>query len=270
MLEKEVLPMRDISHLTQHYDAHYEDARFASRHGRVEFLTTMEYILRYATPDCRILEIGAGTGKYSHALARLGYHVDAVELVQSNIDIFTGLTQPGEDVTIRQGDALDLSFLPDNSYDIVLLLGPMYHLYEDEQKLRALSEALRVTKRGGILFTAYCVADTSIIEFGFVRGNILGLIEKGLVDPVTFEAFSTPAEVFELCRKSDIDAYMANFNAERLHYVATDLFTHSIGDAVDAMTDEVFEIYLRYHLAICERPDLVGATNHSLDIVRKL
>jgi SAM-dependent methyltransferase len=262
--------MRDISHLTQHYDNYDEDGRLASRHGQVEFLTTMNYISRYTAPRCRILEIGAGTGRYSHALARRGFKVDAVELVQSNIDIFNELTQPGEDVTIRQGDALDLSFLPDNGYDIVLLLGPMYHLYEDEQKLRALSEALRVTKTGGVLFTAYCIADPTIIEFGFEKDNILELIAKGLIDPVTFEAFSTPAEVFELCRKSDIDAYMANFRAERLHYVATDLFTRFISDTVDAMSDEVFDLYLRYHLTICERPDLVGATNHSLDIVRKI
>ena len=132
--------------LTQFYENYDEEGRLMSRHGQVEFLTTMRYIEKYLQPGMRILEIGAATGRYSHALARMGYRVDAVELVQHNIDIFNSLTQPGENVTIRQGDARELSFLGDGQYDIVLLLGPMYHLFTVEDQKRALSEALRVTK----------------------------------------------------------------------------------------------------------------------------
>ena len=81
-----------------------------------------------------MIEIGAGTGRYSHALARQGYTVDAVELVSHNIDVFRKNTMSNEDITITQGNALDLSAFPDNKYDITLLLGPLYHLYSDEDK----------------------------------------------------------------------------------------------------------------------------------------
>ena len=103
--------MEVMKELTQYYSAYDEDARLRSRHGMVEFLTTMRYIERYLRPGMRILEIGAGTGRYSHTLARMGYAVDAVELVQHNIDIFREKTQPGEQVTIRQGNATDLRML---------------------------------------------------------------------------------------------------------------------------------------------------------------
>ena len=93
----------------------------------------------------RIAEIGAGTGRYSHALAQEGYQVDAVELVEHNIGIFNQMTQEGEKVTIQQGNAKDLYFFADESYDITLLLGPMYHLYTEEDQLKALSEAIRIT-----------------------------------------------------------------------------------------------------------------------------
>lgn len=69
---------RYIIDFYNHYD---EDSRLAPRHGMVEFLTTMRYIERFIRPGDRVLEIGAGTGRYSHALARQGYAVDAVELV---------------------------------------------------------------------------------------------------------------------------------------------------------------------------------------------
>ena len=114
-----------------HYD---EDSRLASRHGMVEFLTTMRYIERFLSPGDRILEIGAGTGRYSHALARKGFPVDAVELVPYNIAVFQEKTLSSEQITITQGNALDLGNFADESYDVTLLLGPLYHLYTPEDQ----------------------------------------------------------------------------------------------------------------------------------------
>lgn len=81
--------------LTEYYGSYNEDGRLRSRHGMVEFLTTMRYIEKYLCPDMSILEVGAGTGRYSHALAQMGYRVEAVELVQHNIDVFRDNTRPG-------------------------------------------------------------------------------------------------------------------------------------------------------------------------------
>lgn len=84
------------------------------------------------------MEIGAGTGRYSHALAQKGYRVDAVELVEHNIEIFKQNTIEGEPVTIKQGNAIDLSDFESDTYDITLLLGPMYHLFTKEDQLKSL------------------------------------------------------------------------------------------------------------------------------------
>ena len=262
--------METLEILSQFYSNYDEEGRLLSKHGSVEYLTTMRYIDKYLRPGMRILELGAATGRYSHALARKGYAVDAVELVQHNIDIFNTLTQPGENVTIRQGDARDLSFLADESYDITLLLGPMYHLFTLEDQRKALSEALRVTKKGGILMAAYCGNEATMIQYCFGRGMLKEEKYKKLVDPVTFKASSDPAELFELYRREDIDALMANFKTQRLHYVGTDMATNYMRQTIDEMDEELFEMYLCYHFVICERPDLVGASHHILDIHRKL
>lgn len=255
--------------LTEYYAGHDEDARLKSRHGRVEFLTTMRYIEKYLKPGDRILEIGAGTGRYSHALAQQGYQVDAVELLEHNIDVFKQNTLPGEPVTVRQGNALDLSAFPDNTYDITLLLGPMYHLFTAEDQRKALHEALRVTRPGGVLFTAYCGSDATAIQFCFGKGMLKEPRYQALADPNTFKLASTPAEVFVLYRREDIDTLMDGLPATRLHFVGTDLFTHYMQDTIDQMDDELYDLYLRYHFATCERADLVGASNHFLDVARK-
>ena len=87
--------MNANSYLIEFYNNYDEDNRLILKYGTIEFLTTMHYIEKYVKPGARILEIGAGTGRYSHALARQGYTVDAVELVEHNIDIFKKNTTPG-------------------------------------------------------------------------------------------------------------------------------------------------------------------------------
>lgn len=261
--------METLKALTEFYSNYDEEGRLLSKHGSVEYLTTMRYIGTYLKPGMRILEIGAATGRYSHALARMGYRVDAVELVQHNIDLFKANTKPGEDITITQGNAKDLHFLRDNSYDLVLLLGPMYHLFTVEEQKQALSEALRVTKPGGILMAAYCGNDATMVQYCFGRGMLKEKRYQELVNPVTFKASSDPAELFELYRKEDIDALMESFRTQRLHYVGTDMATNYMRSCIDEMDEELFDLYLKYHFVICERSDMVGVSHHILDIHRK-
>lgn len=263
--------METKQYLIDFYNTYDEDSRLALKHGMVEFLTTMHYIDKYIKSGDCVLEIGAATGRYSHTLARQGYDVDAVELVEHNIEVFHKNTQSNENISITQGNAMDLSVFPDNKYDITLLLGPLYHLYNKEDKQQALHEAIRVTKPGGVVFAAYVISDGCLIDEGFHRGNInvSEYIEKGLIDPQTFAAKSEPKDLFELVRKENIDDLMSAFNVTRLHYVASDGLALYMREAVDSMDDDTFALYLKYHLATCEREDLVGVTSHAIDIFRK-
>lgn len=258
-------------YIIEHYSNYDEENRLAAKSGSVEFHTTMRYIEKYIKPGDRVLEIGAATGRYSHALARQGYAVDAVELVEHNIELFHKNTHDGEKVTITQGNAMDLSAFSDNQYDITLLLGPLYHLYTKEDKQQAIREAIRVTKKGGVVFAAYAMSDSTLLCQGFKRNvfNIHEFIEKGMVDPITFATKSEPKDLFELVRKEDIDDVMSAFPVARLHYVATTGCTSLIREEVNAMDGETFALYLKYHFATCERGDLMGMTSHSIDIFRK-
>lgn len=251
-----------------HYD---EDCRLTSKHGSIEFLTTMRYIEKYLKPGNRILEIGAGTGRYSHALARQGYSVNAIELVRHNIEVFQKNTLSSENISVIQGNALDLSIFHDNQFDITLLLGPLYHLYNKADKQQAIREAIRVTKQGGIIFAAYVISDGCLLDEGFKRNNIsvTDYIKKGLLNSETFSAQSEPKDLFELVRKEDIDDLMSTFPVTRLHYVATDGCALFMRDEIDAMNDELFQLYLKYHFATCERNDLLGITSHAVDIFKK-
>lgn len=255
--------------LTAYYENYDEDGRLTSPHGKVEFLTTMRYIEKYLRPGMRVLEIGAGTGRYSYTLAQMGYRVDAVELIEHNIEQFQANTKPGENITITQGNATDLSALSTDTYDMTLLMGPMYHLFTKDEQKKALAEAVRVTKSGGLLYVAYCMTDPSILIYGFIRGGIQELLSKKLLDTETFTALSTPAELFQLYRTEDIEELRNGERVTALHLVATDGYTNHMRDVVDNMDAETYALYLQYHFVTCERSDRIGLSHHTLDIMRK-
>jgi len=265
-------PTDAFGYLSRYYSTRCdEDSRLASRHGQVEYLTTMRYIERYLRPGMKVLEIGAATGRYSLALARNSYDVTAIELVQHNIDIFKKKLKPGDKVNLQQGNALDLSRFEDNSFDMTLLLGPMYHLYTREEQSRALEEALRVAKPGGLLYVAYVLSDMAILVNGIKpAGYFWHYIEDGHIDSATYACISNPRDLFQIYRREEIDALTAPLPAKRLHYVATDGMARLVQDKLAKMTPERFARFMDYHYFLCERPDMAGATNHSLDILRKL
>ncbi len=260
-----------MGYLEDYYNSYDEEGRLLSRHGQVEYLTTMKYIRESleGISSPRILEIGAGTGRYSVALAKEGVSVTAVELVEHNLELLRSKLDGTEPLTAIQGNALDLSLLSDNAYDLTMLLGPMYHLYTREEKLKALSEAVRVTRPGGRILVAYCMNEPTVIQFVFGLNNLKKVMESSMLTP-DWHCISEPKDLFELVRTEDIDALNAVFPVERIKLVATDGATNYMRGLIDAMDDETFEMWVDYHYAICERQDLIGASNHTLDILKKL
>lgn len=252
-----------------HYENYNEDTRFDSRWCRIEYLTTLHYIRKYLKPGHKILEIGAGTGRYTIALARDGFDVTAVELVQHNLEILKSKITDEMTVTPLLGNALDLAFLPDECCDITLLLGPMYHLLDVENKKQALREALRVTKPGGLLFVAYCVTDGPMINYIFRLGKYHEMIRRNILERDTFRIHTENGFLFDHMKKADIDRLISIFPVERLHYIATDGLCSFLQRELEEMDEETLDAVYRYHLTVCEQEDLLGATAHSLDILRK-
>ncbi len=256
--------------LNEYYQNYDEDGRLLSRHGQVEYRTTMkiirECLSEMAAP--RILEIGAGTGRYSVTLAKEGLPVTAVELVAHNLEILRSKLDGSEPITALQGNALDLSVLPDGSFDLTLVLGPMYHLFTKKDKVRALSEAVRVTKPGGYLLVAYCMNEATILQYVFAGNHLKEVLDAGLILP-GWHCKSEPSELFELYRTEDIDELNACVPVERVKIVATDGASHYMRALLDSMDDRTFAKWLEYHFSVCERPDLIGASNHTLDVLRK-
>lgn len=274
-----------MTKLEEYYNKFNEEKRLNSRHGQVEFRTSMKYIHEavalikensftdsnaasdtiLSSQDIKILDIGAGTGRYSVALAEEGFDVTAVELVKYNLGI---LKQKNSSVKAMQGNALNLKKLADNTFDITLLFGPMYHLFGFEDKKKALSEAKRVTKPGGIILVAYCMNEYSVITYAFKERHIMECVEQGRFSD-TFQTLSLPEHLYDYMRIEDIDMLNEATELTRLKIISPDGAANYIRPFLNQLSDEEFELFIQYHMSTCERMDLIGAGAHTLDILRK-
>lgn len=256
-----------MTELEQHYNKFNEEKRLLRRHGNVEFVTSMKYIHKYLEnmPNAKILDIGAGTGRYSIALAEEGYDVTAVELVKYNLGI---LKSKKSTVKAYQGNALKLSRFGDNAFDMTLLFGPMYHLYSFEDKLTALREAKRVTKEGGIIMVAYCMNEFCVITHAFKENFVKECIANGKLTE-KFQSVSSEEDLYDYVRIEEIDKLYQAAGLERQQIIAADGPANYLRPVLNAMDEETYQLFLSYHLATCERQDLIGASAHTVDILKK-
>lgn len=259
---------RRIEIVSGFYGQYDEDSRVdVSRHGQLEYRTTMEYIHRHATPGGKILEVGAGTGRYAIALAKEGFDVTAVELVPGNLEQLRRNAAGVRHLRSFQGDALDLSRFPDSEFDMTLVLGPMYHLYDPREVRTAIREALRVTRPGGVVFFAF-LSVYAIMGNNYLRGNLLqGL--AGNFGP-GYQVLHFPEQLFTGYDISEFEALFRDLPAQHLTTAAADGVLELAALRRDfAMPEADFEAWVRYHLATCEKRELLGHSSHLLYICRK-
>ncbi len=259
-----------MTELEEYYNKFNEEKRLNSRHGQVEFITSMKYIHDYIDPsivpqDLKILDIGAGTGRYSVSLANEGYDVTAVELVKYNLGI---LKSKGSSVKAMQGNALHLKKLSDDQFDLTLLFGPMYHLFGFEDKLQALKEARRVTKPGGIILVAYCMNEYGVLTYAFKEKHILECINDNRFTK-DFHTISSKENLYDYVRLEDMNALNEAACLKRLKVISPDGAANYMRPFLNQLSKEEFEYFLQYHMSTCERPDLIGAGAHTLDILQK-
>lgn len=259
--------------IEEYYGKFNEEKRLNSRHGQVEYLVTMRYvdeclgILSGTDRDkkLKILDIGAGTGRYAVPLTERGYEVCAVEPVKHNLK---RMQKKSDKLVCLQRDARKLKGIEDESYDITLMLGPMYHLFSYEEKLKALNEAARVTMKGGFILVGYCMNEYALVAYALKEGHFKECLDTGRLDG-SFHTISEEKDIYDYVRVEDIDRLKEGSGLSRYKLISPDGPTNYIRKTLKGLTESEFERYVDYVASIAERADLIGAAAHTVDILIK-
>lgn len=252
--------------LIEYYNKFNEDKRLTRRHGKVEFIVTLKYIHDYLNKmnNPKIIDIGAGTGKYSIELSNQGYDVTAIELVKHNLSYI----KKYDKIKSYQGNAIDLSRFKDETFDLTLLFGPMYHLIDGNDKIKALNEAKRITKKDGIIMVAYIMNDYCILTHGFKDNNILNAIENKMIDD-SFKCIKWDNNLYSVYRIEDIDKLNEKVNLNRIKIITPDGPANYMRNTLNKMSDKEFDKFIEYVLSISDRKDMIGSSAHTIDILKK-
>lgn len=250
--------------LNELYSYFNEEDRLKSKSSSIEFLTTNHYIRKFLKPNMKILDIGAGTGAYSFYYAKQGYEVTAIDLVEKHVEIMKSKVTSDMKIKVYQGNALDLSFLEDGCFDLVLCLGPLYHFDNDFDKLKCINEAKRLCKKGGIIFFAYIsndmvfVTESTLYNPKFLKSDHYDKNTFKIKD-ITF-CFLTVEKMEDLMKKTKL---------KKLHQFAADGLAELLEDKINKFNDDEFNEWFRYHLYACEKENVIGYSNHIVYVAKK-
>ena len=256
----------DNLYLDSFYKTKDEDIRFLDKGQYVEFATTMRYIQKFLKPNSKILELGAATGAYSIPLAQMGHDVTSVELLDCNLNVLKKKAKKIKNITPVKANALDLSQFKDNTFDMVLSLGPMYHLYTKKDDLKAIKEAIRVCKKGGVMFFAYITNSATVFRVGVIKNDFKcfdGILKKD------GSIINTPQGVFSCHFTEEFNSYFKNLNVQKITEVAADGLADIFKKIMADLSKDDYERFLNWHFSTCERKDQLGWSSHVLYICKK-
>lgn len=272
--------MTDFNKVEHYYRIFDEWNRMEAPSGKLEFELTYKEIKKHLKQDDIILDLGGGPGRYTISLASEGYKVCLADISE---ELLSQASNRVEDLNINnvlsmdQVNAIDLSIYEDQSFDVVLLLGPLYHLTLAEERQKCLKEVSRVVKANGIVIASYIpflsgaigVVDRSFYAPSHVEiGNLSKVFEEGIFINASERGFQegyypTPSEVMELFNQVGFEMVKSRsvrgfgFNREEQIYELKDT------------NPQMYEKLMALLENTAEDPSILNLCAHALYVGRK-
>jgi ubiquinone/menaquinone biosynthesis C-methylase UbiE len=235
---------------------------------RTEFAVTMRVLGHYLPPPpARVLDVGGGPGRYALELAGRGYGVTLADVSSGCLDFARGkAAEAGVELAgYVRADAADLSDFPDAAFDGVLMMGPLYHLLVHEDRVRAVREAARVLRPGGLVFASF------ITRFGVLRYAAVLNPEWILTYADDLLATGLPADSWDeesfpgwFVHPDEVVPLMARGGFETLDLVGCEGVVSRLEERVNGLDGQLWQAWVDLNYRVGHERTLLGAADHLL------
>jgi SAM-dependent methyltransferase len=263
-----------MNHVVSTYESYREEDRLTTNNARkIEFITTTRIFDKLFEQKLKILDCAAGTGAYAFYLADRGHEIVATDITPRHINyINEQLKTKTYKMVTSILDAIDMSKFENESFDVVLNMGPFYHLVDDVRRKKCLSECLRVLKKGGILVTAY-IPKYYVFQYMALSNPLYldstlatQIINTGELRHDDEKCFWTDTYYASF---DEMEALYTENHLKIIDHVAQDGIAPLLHEKVDKWTKEELSIWFDYHYSTCREKSTLGTSNHVIIIGRK-
>lgn len=265
----------DIRDIAEHYDSDPERENTRLERHQLEHDLTWCYLNQYLPTHGSILEVGAATGGYTLELAKRGYSITAVDLSAANMELcrkrLAGEGLQGQ-VRLVLADARDLREVTARDFDVVLLMGPLYHLVEETDRKKALQEVFDRLRTGGIVFSSF------ISRFG-IMGDLLRTVPHWIEDKAEVESilergrdpYDYPRGGFRgyFAEVSEIPPLHEAIGFETLTLAGVEPAISADDESYNKLQGQQRQLWLDLFYRISTERTIIGASRHLLYVGRK-
>lgn len=263
-----------MSNVEEYYNYQYDEWGRLERH-RIEYEITKKVLDEYIQENSEVLDVGAGPGRYSIYLAQKGHKVTLVDLSKTLVEqAKENAAKAGVDIQkFIKGNVLELeTILPNQCFDAVLCMGPLYHLLEEEERKEAIRQCLKLLKPGGILIASFISAYAPIVdclkayphEIREQKERLLQYLSNGR----TYKDFSGFTDAYFI-NPENIEELFSEFQLETMRIMAVEGLGAMCENSLMQLLEEDFKEWIELLYKISGNRCVWGSCEHLLYIGRK-
>jgi S-adenosylmethionine-dependent methyltransferase len=259
--------MEEINYIEDYYDG-YDEWQRLERH-KVEFEITKKYMDKYIPNNSRILDIGGGPGRYSIYLASKGHQVTLLDLVKKHIEV---AKEKADEFQVQlqryiHGSALDLPKYSLGKFDVILLMGPLYHLINLQDREKVIKDSMELLNPGGILMASFISAYAPLVDI--IKRNLEELKNVDQVMKYFENGINTPEEGFTsayFVKPEEAKSLMSEFNLKMLAFAGIEGLSSVIEQNLNKLPKEAFDKHIDVIYRLSQDPNIFGCCEHYLYI----
>ena len=241
--------------------------------GRPEFLITSRYLNRYINPGDTVLDVGGGPGRYALPLAEKGCDVVLLDLADENVKFAEArAAEQGIKIKTVCGDACEVDQLVEGQFDHILLMGPLYHLINESDRIKAVNACVSLLKPGGMIYVSFISLISGVIYAMRLNPGLVGeASENDFFESFVNDTFySGPAftEAYFATQK-EILPFMSQFPLENMHLLGQESILTPCERNIMSQPQATIDLWIDLAEKVCEREELLSWAEHIMFIGRK-